>query len=71
MSVPIILNRKPLRRRSKLELRWMRLIHPKQAWFWTEEWHEGELEADRDLREGRYTVFENMDAFIAGLGECR
>ena len=42
-------------------------IDPEQAWFWTEEWQKGELEAEEDLREGRYTEYTSMDDFIASL----
>ena len=30
-----------------------KLIPKDQAWFWTEEWQEGEREAEEDIRSGR------------------
>jgi hypothetical protein len=42
-------------------------IDPEQAWFWTEEWQAKEREADKDLREGRYEEFDNLDDFINSL----
>lgn len=39
-----------------------------QAWYWTDEWQEGEREADKDLAEGRserFTSVEDMDAALA------
>ena len=38
-----------------------------QTWFWSAGWLEGEVEASRDLRQGRSTVFENADDFLASL----
>lgn len=35
-----------------------------QGWYWTDEWQEGEREADKDLAEGRsqrFTSLEEMD----------
>ena len=38
-----------------------------QAWFWTEEWQAKEREADKDLAEGRYSDFEDLDALMKDL----
>ena len=38
-----------------------------QAWFWTEEWQEGEREADEDIKAGRVKAFDNVDDLIADL----
>lgn len=38
------------------------LIDRDQAWFWTEEWQEGEREAEEDIREGRlYGPFDSVE----------
>ena len=43
-------------------------IDPDQAWFWTEEWQEGEREADEDIRQGRVSgPFETADELIGHL----
>lgn len=38
-----------------------------QAWFWDDDWHEGERQADRDIREGRTEVFLDADDFLKSL----
>lgn len=38
-----------------------------QAWFWSTAWQAGEAEADRDLRDGRGTVYDSDDDFLASL----
>ena len=43
------------------------LISWDQRWWWTEEWQEGEREAERDEREGRYTEFDSPEAFLKHL----
>lgn len=43
-------------------------IDPDQAWFWTEEWQEGEREADEDIRAGRvYGPFDTVEEMIADM----
>jgi AbrB family looped-hinge helix DNA binding protein len=44
-----------------------KLIDKSQAYFWTENWQEGEREAERDLAEGRVEAYETVDELIAGL----
>jgi len=44
------------------------VMDPDQAWFWTEEWQEGEREADRDIAEGRVSgPFETAEELIRHL----
>lgn len=39
-----------------------KLIGRDQEWFWTEEWQEGEREAEEDIREGRlYGPFDSVE----------
>jgi hypothetical protein len=38
-----------------------------QSWFWTLEWQAKEAEADSDLEEGRYLIFDNADDFLDSL----
>lgn len=38
-----------------------------QAWFWEDEWLEGEREADRDIREGRTVGAMSEDDFLSSL----
>lgn len=40
-----------------------------QRWFWTAQWQAGEREADRDLAQGRGTLFLTDEAFLASLDE--
>jgi len=42
-------------------------IDPAQAWFWTEEWQEGELEVDEEIREGRCTEYASINDMIDDL----
>ncbi len=44
-----------------------KLIDKSQAYFWTEDWQEGEREAQRDLAEGRVESYETVDDLVAGL----
>ena len=47
----------------------MRQLFPDQAWFWSEEWQEGEKEADEDLLLGLYQDFDNIEELIVSLNE--
>lgn len=38
-----------------------------QAWFWSADWHAGELEADEDMAEGRTEVFDSTESFVESL----
>lgn len=44
-------------------------IDPDQAWFWTRDWITGEIEADWDYAEGRYTTYYSDEEFLASLRE--
>lgn len=43
------------------------VIDKSQAYFWTEEWQEGEREAEEDLKVGRVERFETLEDLIADL----
>ncbi len=38
-------------------------INPHQAWFWNERWQSGERKADKDIKNGDFETFENIDDF--------
>lgn len=38
-----------------------------QAYFWTSTWQAWEEEADKDLREGRYTDFDDINSLLRDL----
>lgn len=40
---------------------------PDQAYFWTDEWQKGELEAEEDIKNGHLKTYDNVDDFIADL----
>ncbi|KOF08648.1 hypothetical protein AC739_19120 [Planococcus glaciei] len=40
-----------------------------QLWFWTQEWQEGELEADQDIIHGRVHHFTNIEDAIKFLND--
>ncbi|MGH2558007.1 MAG: hypothetical protein ACRDJH_03010 [Thermomicrobiales bacterium] len=42
-------------------------IDPDQAWFWTRTWITGEIEAEIDRAEGRYTRYYSDEEFLAAL----
>ena len=44
---------------------------PDQAWFWTPEWLEGELEADAEVEAGGGTVYVDEADFLAALRAIR
>lgn len=44
-----------------------RLIDKSQAYFWTEEWQRGEIEATKDIRAGRTSEFVDVEDLIASL----
>ncbi len=47
-------------------LRWRR-EETDQSWFWTEEWQARYREAKRDLAEGRYRDFDDIETLLAEL----
>ena len=50
-----------------LLVRPQRMIDASQAWFWTEEWQEGEKRASEDIKKGRTTKFETTEEFLEFL----
>ncbi len=42
-------------------------IDAEQAWFWTKEWQEQELEAEADIKAGRVKKFKNVEELIREL----
>ena len=43
------------------------LIDPEQRWWWTEEWQQGEREAQRDIDQGRIKEFHNPEELLNSL----
>ena len=43
------------------------LIPKDQQWYWTDEWQEGEREADEDIKASRVKTFDNVDDLIKEL----
>lgn len=39
-------------------------IDPDQAWFWTRAWIAGEIQADIDYAEGRFTRYYSDEEFL-------
>ncbi|MDQ3956656.1 MAG: AbrB/MazE/SpoVT family DNA-binding domain-containing protein [Actinomycetota bacterium] len=50
-------------------LRPQKVVDASQAWFWTQEWQDGERRATEDIRKGRTEVFNSDADFLASLGE--
>ena len=44
-----------------------RLIDKSQAYFWTEEWQRGEIEASEDIRAGRTGEYSEVEELIESL----
>lgn len=44
---------------------------PDSAYFWTDEWQEGEREADEDIRAGRVTRFDDPEEGLEYLRNLR
>ena len=40
---------------------------PDQAYFWTQQWQNGEREADHDIAAGRVKTFDTMDNLLSDL----
>lgn len=38
-----------------------------QAWFWTDEWQQGEREVDEAVRRGAYQQFDSIEKLLADL----
>jgi len=48
-----------------------KLIDADQEYFWTERWQKGEIAADRDIEDGRYEVFEDVDDLVSSLKDTK
>jgi AbrB family looped-hinge helix DNA binding protein len=48
-------------------LRPKKLIDASQAWFWTQDWQDGEREASADIKAGRMTNSGSTAAFLDSL----
>ncbi len=55
-------------KKGQVVLRPARIIDAEDAWFWTKEWQEGEVEADRNITEGRISgPFDTTEDFLKEL----
>jgi len=52
---------------NSLTLKPAKVIDPSQSWFWTKEWQEKEKEADKDISEGNYKEYKNMNSAVKAL----
>lgn len=52
---------------EKIVIRPARIIDSDQEYFYTKEWQEKEIQADRDIAEGRYKEFDNIENLIKDL----
>ena len=44
-------------------------IDASQAWFWSQQWQQGEHEASEDIKAGRVTTFGPASAFLDALDD--
>lgn len=44
-----------------------KLVDKGQAYFWTKQWQEGEIEAEEDIKAGRVKKFTSVEDLIADL----
>ena len=44
-----------------------KLIDKSQSYFWTNQWQEGEKEADRDIKAGRVKTFNSVEELFKDL----
>jgi len=42
-------------------------IDPSQTWFWAPDWLADEIMIDRELENGEYDEFDNIDDFIKSI----
>lgn len=52
---------------NRLVLSPKHVIDKEQAYFWTEDWQDGEREAEADIRSGRIERFESLDDLFTDL----
>lgn len=52
---------------GQVMMRGLRSVPTDQAWFWTQQWQDGEKQASRQLEAGEGAVFEHADAFLDSL----
>jgi AbrB family looped-hinge helix DNA binding protein len=50
--------------RGEIILKAKRLIDKDQAWFWSDRWQQGEIEAQADITSGRVNKFSNAESAI-------
>ena len=48
-------------------LRPKKFIDASQAWFWSQQWQQGEHEASEDIKTGRVTTFGSAAALLEAL----
>lgn len=51
----------------KIVIKPVKIVDSDQEYFYTKEWQEKEDQADRDLAEGRYKEFDNVEVLIKDL----
>ncbi|MDF9809862.1 antitoxin MazE [Aurantimicrobium minutum] len=56
-----------IERNGEIVLRPMLPIPADQAWFWTQEWQEGERQADAEAAAGHGTVYNSGEEFLESL----
>ena len=44
-----------------------KLVDKSQAYFWTEEWQKGEVEAEADIKAGRVKTFDSVEELLEDL----
>lgn len=47
----------------------MRDEEGREAWFWEEEWQQGERQVDEHIRAGRITRFDSAEEFLGALDD--
>jgi antitoxin PrlF len=52
---------------GQIMVRGLKMIPAEQAWFWTESWQRGEIEASEDIAAGRVETFKDSDSFLDSL----
>lgn len=50
-------------------LRPKKLIDASQAWFWSQEWQQGEREASEDIKAGRVKTSASSEVFLESLDD--